>query len=294
MSYLKKLGVFLPVLSAVIILGFCLGRRNSINWGNPDTAHIFLARYAKWRPLGAVRGKLTLRVGAQIFSYSTGDPQVTVNYLPPSEIANYKMPKVDMDKDFGQFVGLAIAPPAEAGVLGAIVRGADEIKAGQEALKSPEAIVVGVVTLGTFTLGYYLGHKTLPDYANPVFQQTLHDIDVWASYERDFRQKYAEARVFWAVQPSVHLPNNSGLLPPGMLKSLEHSDRSGSMAWNLLREIATARAGTVSKSAHNGFVIDREFYAAHPEVLQQAVQAPPGIPSLQTLTDRLQRVPAHQ
>src|SRR5579864_4190552 len=121
----KWLGA-LGLLSSAILIGFLVGKHNSWDSSDPNTARIFLARHAKWRRIADDRGQLTLRAGLLVYTYLTGDKNVSVSYVPASQAAAMPMPKVDLDKDVKELVTLTLAPPAETGLLAAILGPAEE------------------------------------------------------------------------------------------------------------------------------------------------------------------------
>src|SRR5712692_582008 len=67
--------------------GFIVGRMTSVDYGKPATAVNFAAVYAKWNRIDSNHGSLTLRTGNRVYSYRTGDPEVSKKYLSAIELA---------------------------------------------------------------------------------------------------------------------------------------------------------------------------------------------------------------
>jgi hypothetical protein len=183
----QTISVVLPILTAALVVGVLVGKHYSWDSANPKTAHIFFARHAKWEPLDGERGKLTLQAGSQILSYTTGDTSVSTRYYSAIEMSQSPMPTVNLDADKKELISLAIAPPVASGILSKFVFAGPEA----ETLPKNQLFVLGVITAGTFALGFELGRITEPDYENKVFQDTLkNDVALWSQYESDFRRVF--------------------------------------------------------------------------------------------------------
>jgi len=136
-----------------------------------------------------------MQVGESLYTYSTGDSQVSVGYIDPMAMATTAPPKFGFDRDLEKLTALAVATPPSAGVLVTALKALPTESRWSVLAKEhgSAVIVVTAATLGGVAIGYYVGHRSGPDYDNPVFQHTLRDPQLWSQIEQEWRRVFHTA-----------------------------------------------------------------------------------------------------
>lgn len=123
----------------------------------------------QWQHVDPSHGRLTLRARDRVYSYQSGDTQVSLKYVSALDLASGPAPKVDYAHDLDKLVALSVGAPS-AGVLTSLVTTA--ALEDSELLRSQRTLYVLVgASLGAAALGYHLVHRTLPGYDDEVFRK---------------------------------------------------------------------------------------------------------------------------
>lgn len=187
----KALLVLLPFCAAGFAGGLLIGRANSIDYGNPATAVMYLAANGRWQHVDAEHGRLALIAEDRIYSYLTGSTEVTVSYASVVDIALHGPPRIGYTRDVGNLAAIALGGAPGAGFLVTLLKqtdeGAERFTSGNQRLL---VVIASAVTLGSGMLGYHFGHNTKPDYQNEVFKKTLQEVHLWTQFEREWRTAY--------------------------------------------------------------------------------------------------------
>jgi hypothetical protein len=239
---MRKAGLILSVLTSGTLIGYIGGQISSPNANKPITARIEVAMYGKWQRLGPTTGRYSFTEPKRKYSYATADSKVSIDDISAEKLAASSIPKSDYADDFAKLMPLVVAPPVTTGIWVAILEATG--KAG-EVITRPEKILLGAATLGGSALGFLVGHKSQPDFDNPVFENTLEmHPELWAEVERNCRAEYEVAvnRLFLKL-----------LVGPEEFNNLEKQMHSAS---------------------DDNAKFSKNFLALHPEIEQQAWQDP--------------------
>src|ERR1017187_7465692 len=174
MENTTKAAIALGILSAAATAGFITGRSTSRSSDKPTTADLYLFTHSHWTKIDGTHDRIDLPAGIRRFTYTTDSPKVWTDYIPADELVQYKQP-IDLDNDYQKLTALVVAPPAEGGLLAFLLKPASNTFR----FTKVEATVVTIATVGTFGLGYYLGHRTAPDFDNPKFVEELMNVALW-------------------------------------------------------------------------------------------------------------------
>lgn len=126
-------------------------------------------------------------------------------------------------------------------------------KAGQ-VISYPERALLGFATLGGGVVGYLIGHKSEPDYDDPIFEKELEtNVAFWAQMESDFRREYlltVVKNLRWLRQKNLSAKEQTSTmsthteLTPFRKEFMSHHPEINEQAWHdpvILNALAGAR-----------------------------------------------------
>jgi hypothetical protein len=203
----KIIVVCLSVLTTGLTAGFLVGKATSLDYDNPETAHRYVVMYSRWERVSArpLVGRLSVRVGSEVFSYTDGDSEVKLGAVDPLEASRLPRPTKGFDKDFEKLVAAVGAP---TGIIATIL---SQSGTKAEKLSGKGMWILGALTAGTFAVGYSFGHDDEPHYGGPKFREALkNDIYIWREDEKFFHVCY-QGEVFKMILKPNSLADKLGL-----------------------------------------------------------------------------------
>lgn len=192
-SWPKSAKVTVGILAALFLmfsLGYYCGRATSTDWDDEHTAFLYMCR-ASHRAHATDGTFLVLALPDMVYRYNGK----SVETIPQAiAIARERYPTVG-GEEYDQWLNGVVTFGDVASTKGIwdLVTDSREVK-GLARLSTTTRAIIALATVGSFALGYGLGHRSKPNFDAPKFRRALLNPMVWQqvwTYKQNLQQAVA-------------------------------------------------------------------------------------------------------